>query len=67
MYLNKNGKSEKIFDVDKDSKTINGIIETIKSNGYKMGEKSCKYDLEFEDVVSLNGKEISKNKCLVIK
>lgn len=67
IYAKGNEISKRIVDVDKDNKTISGIIETIKANGYKVGENNYKYDLEFEDVISLNGKEIIKNKCLVIK
>jgi hypothetical protein len=67
IYAIENDLSKKIFDVDKDSKTVSGIIETIKANGYKIGDKNFKYDLEFEDIISFNGKVTNKNKCLMVK
>lgn len=66
IYVDEKEISKQLVEMDNDDKTIEQIVERIKLNGYKIDNKSYKYGLEFDDIVSINENQKVKRKCLII-
>lgn len=66
IYAKINNELKKTIEINKDIASIEAIIDSIKNNGYNIGDKKYKYDLTFTDVFSFGEIEQYRKKCLVV-
>lgn len=66
IYALINGVNRRVTKTSKDKKEVETIIDTIKSQGYKIGGIDFKFHLEFNDVISLNEREQRNTRSIVV-